>query len=65
MKLHLNILLMFLTCMFISGCVFVDDNCHYETYCNYICDEFGHHCIADTCWDEWICRDDYHYRTRE
>ncbi len=56
---------MFLTCMFISGCVFVDDNCHYETYCNYICDEFGHHCIADTCWDEWICRDDYHYRTRE
>lgn len=47
--------------LFATSCIIVDDDCRYETRCNYICDVYGHNCVADTCWDEWVCEDDYHY----
>lgn len=48
-----------------SGCLFIDDGCHYETYCkpvdrcNYICDIYGYNCIVDSCWKEQECWDEY------
>lgn len=58
----------------LTGCVFIDDNCHYETRCSYItrcetvCDSWGYNCtpsdcyeVVDRCWDEYVCHDDYNY----
>jgi hypothetical protein len=72
---YIVILISFLICSFIAGCVFVDDDCHYETkctytdHCSYVCDQYGYNCYADEChqtvdrcWDEYVCRDDYDYR---
>lgn len=47
--------------LFLSGCIVVDDDCHYETRCSYNCDLYGNDCYTDRCWDEWVCEDDYHY----
>ena len=54
----------------LTGCILVDDNCHYETWCNYsercdiICDYYGYNCVTSdcyyektNCWDEYICVD--------
>lgn len=52
--------LIFLIVLFVTllqGCIFVDDDCYYETRCEYLCDRYGHNCFEDYCWDELICRD--------
>ena len=66
--------ILILFAMMLTGCVFIDDNCHYETRCSYItkcetvCDAWGYNCmpsdcyeVVDRCWDEYVCHDDYDY----
>lgn len=68
---HLSlVLIIMLLSVFVTGCVFIDDNCHYETKCSYVthcetvCDSWGYNCApsncydtVDHCWDEYICTD--------
>lgn len=61
---HLLYIIFILSSLLI-GCVFVDSDCHYETYCTYICDYYGYDCIPDYCWDEWVCEDYYEYHTQK
>ena len=58
---YITVMLFIALCFVLSGCVFIDDDCHYETRCSYVCDIYGHNCVADYCWDERICENDYHY----
>jgi hypothetical protein len=64
------LILLSIISILLTSCVFIDDNCYYETRCSYvvycgsICDEFGYNCVqtdcyetVDYCWDEYICRD--------
>ena len=55
----------------LTGCVFIDNDCHYETKCQtwcdyYSCDNYGY-CIDkecwDECWDEYVCDGYYEYST--
>ena len=69
MKYLYFIVLLFVS-IILTGCIFIDDNCHYETRCNYVthcetvCDSWGNNCApancydaVDHCWDEYICSD--------
>ena len=63
---HTILICLFALCSIIlTGCVIVDDDCHYETKCSYVCDRYGNNCYYDDyCWDEWVCEDDYDYHRR-
>jgi hypothetical protein len=55
---HILLFILFLMCSsLLSSCIYIDDDCHYETRCNYICDAYGYNCVADRCWEEWVCYD--------
>ena len=67
---YLYFIVLLLVSVILTGCVFIDDNCHYETKCSYVthcetvCDSWGYNCApsncydtVDHCWDEYICSD--------
>ena len=54
-----------LLCMLVSGCIFVDDKCQYETICgnDRVCQTrcmsgYPYSC-NEVCWLEYVCREEY------